>query len=197
MLFLTAFCDLAGVWPVMTVTRHLSQAADAAVTAAVGFLFRQAGKAGDWLAEDPAGYIVLGMGKYGAFELNYSSDIDLIIFYDTARVRLRTGLEAQPFFVRITRDLVRLLAERTGEGYVFRTDLEAQARPRRHAARNLDQLGARLLRERRPELGARRPHQGAARRRRPCRGPLPSWPTSRPISGASTWTSRRLPTSTP
>src|SRR6185312_15527165 len=75
---LTALCDLAGVWPVMAVTRHLSQAADAAVTAAVSFLFRQAAQAGDWLADDPAGYIVLGMGKYGAFELNYSSDIDLI-----------------------------------------------------------------------------------------------------------------------
>ena len=126
---LTALCDLAGVWPVMTVTRHLSEAADAAVAAAVGFLFRQAARAGDWLAEDPAGYIVLGMGKYGAFELNYSSDIDLIVFYDLARVRLRSGLEAQPFFVRITRDLVRLLAERTGDGYVFRTDLRLRPDP--------------------------------------------------------------------
>ena len=52
------------------------------MAAAVGFLFRQAAKAGDWLADEPDGYIVLGMGKYGAFELNYSSDIDLIVFYD-------------------------------------------------------------------------------------------------------------------
>ena len=126
---LTALCDLAGVWPVMTVTRHLSEAADATVTAAVAFLFRQAKKAGDWLPEGPAGYIVLGMGKYGAFELNYSSDIDLIVFYDLARVRLRAGLEPQPFFVRMTRDLVRLLAERTGDGYVFRTDLRLRPDP--------------------------------------------------------------------
>ena len=126
---LAALCDLAGVWPVMTVTRHLSEAADATVTAAVAFLFRQAKKAGDWLPEGPAGYIVLGMGKYGAFELNYSSDIDLIVFYDLARVRLRAGLEPQPFFVRMTRDLVRLLAERTGDGYVFRTDLRLRPDP--------------------------------------------------------------------
>ena len=126
---LTALCDLAGVWPVMTVTRRLSEAADAAVTAAVSFLFRQAAKTGDWLADDPAGYIVLGMGKYGAFELNYSSDIDLIVFYDLARIRLRAGLEAQPVFVRITRDLVRLLSERTGDGYVFRTDLRLRPDP--------------------------------------------------------------------
>ena len=126
---LVALCDLAGVWPVMTVTRRLSQAADAAVGAAVRFLFRQAAKAGDWLADTPAGYVVLGMGKYGAFELNYSSDIDLIVFYDLDRVRLRASLEVQPFFVRLTRDLVRLMTERTGDGYVFRTDLRLRPDP--------------------------------------------------------------------
>src|SRR6478752_3217431 len=126
---LAALCDLGGVWPVMTITRRLSEAADAAVSSAVGFLFRQAAKAGSWLSDDPDGYIVLGMGKYGAFELNYSSDIDLIVFYDLARVRLRAGLEAQPFFVRLTRDLVRLLTERTGDGYVFRTDLRLRPDP--------------------------------------------------------------------
>ena len=126
---LTALCDLGGVWPVMTVTRRLSEAADAAVASAVGFLFRQAAKAGDWPSEEPDGYIVLGMGKYGAFELNYSSDIDLIVFYDLARIRLRAGLEVQPFFVRLTRDLVRLLHERTGDGYVFRTDLRLRPDP--------------------------------------------------------------------
>jgi [glutamine synthetase] adenylyltransferase / [glutamine synthetase]-adenylyl-L-tyrosine phosphorylase len=126
---LAALCDLAGVWPVMTITRRLSEAADAAVTAAVAFLFRQAAKAGSWLSAAPDGYIVLAMGKYGAFELNYSSDIDLIVFYDLARIRLRAGLEAQPFFVRLTRDLVRLLTERTGDGYVFRTDLRLRPDP--------------------------------------------------------------------
>ena len=126
---LAALCDLSGVWPVMTVTRRLSEAADAAVTAGVRFLFRQAAKSGDWLSGAPDGYIVLGMGKYGAFELNYSSDIDLIVFYDLARVRLRAGLEVQPFLVRLTRDLVRLLSERTGDGYVFRTDLRLRPDP--------------------------------------------------------------------
>ncbi|TMJ75112.1 MAG: bifunctional [glutamine synthetase] adenylyltransferase/[glutamine synthetase]-adenylyl-L-tyrosine phosphorylase [Alphaproteobacteria bacterium] len=126
---LAALCDLAGVWPVMTITRRLSEAADAAVIAGVRFLFRQAAKGGDWLTSEPDGYIVLGMGKYGAFELNYSSDIDLIVFYDLARIRLRAGLEVQPFLVRLTRDLVRLLSERTGDGYVFRTDLRLRPDP--------------------------------------------------------------------
>jgi len=121
--------DLGGVWPVMQVTRRLSQTADAALQGAVRFLFRQAAAKGDWLAQDNeapelnSGYIVLGMGKYGAFELNYSSDIDLIVFYDLERLRLRKGLEPSTFFVRLTRDLVRLIDERTADGYVFRVDL--------------------------------------------------------------------------
>ncbi len=126
---LTALCDLGGVWPVMSVARRLSQAADAAVSAAVRFLFRQARERGDWLASEPDGYIVLAMGKFGAFELNYSSDIDLIVFYDLSRIRLRLGVEVQTFFVRLTRDLVRLLHERTGEGYVFRSDLRLRPDP--------------------------------------------------------------------
>lgn len=124
-----ALADLGGVWPVMTVTRALSQTADAALQTAVRFLFRMATAKGDWLPEDAAepeigsGYIVLGMGKYGAFELNYSSDIDLIVFFDLERVRLKSGLEPSTFFVRLTRDLVRLIDERTADGYVFRVDL--------------------------------------------------------------------------
>lgn len=126
---LTALADLGGVWPVMTVTSVLTETADAALQAAVRLLFRQAHDKGDWLAADPgspevgSGYIVLAMGKHGAFELNYSSDIDLIVFYDRHLSRLKPGLEHQPFFVRLTRGLVKLMDERTCDGYVFRTDL--------------------------------------------------------------------------
>ncbi|HRN89769.1 bifunctional [glutamine synthetase] adenylyltransferase/[glutamine synthetase]-adenylyl-L-tyrosine phosphorylase [Hyphomicrobium sp.] len=126
---MTALADLGGIWGVMQVTRVLSEAADAALRGAVRFLFRQAAAKGDWLPEDPdepeqgSGYIVLAVGKYGAFELNYSSDIDLIVFYERALARLKPGLEAPTFFVRLTRDLVRLIDERTAAGYVFRTDL--------------------------------------------------------------------------
>jgi len=131
---LTALADLAGVWPVMQVTDVLSETADATLQSAVRFLFRQAISTGDWLVDlttgaDPdkpdvtSGYIVLAMGKHGARELNYSSDIDLIIFFDPEKARVRDGLDPQSFYVRITRDLVRLMDERTRDGYVFRTDL--------------------------------------------------------------------------
>jgi glutamate-ammonia-ligase adenylyltransferase len=132
---LTALADLGGVWDLADVTRTLTLAADAAVEHAVRFLFRRAVANGTWAAPDHAapdrdsGYIVLGMGKYGAQELNYSSDIDLIVFFDKQRLKLRADLEPQTFFVRMTRELVRILQERTGDGYVFRTDLRLRPDP--------------------------------------------------------------------
>jgi glutamate-ammonia-ligase adenylyltransferase len=129
MALITALADLAGIWPVMQVTQALSEAADATLGAALDYLFRQAAEKGDWLPADrdnpvyDSGYFVLGVGKYGAHELNYSSDIDIIVFFDLERLRLKAGLEPQPFFVRITRELVQLMDERTADGYVFRTDL--------------------------------------------------------------------------
>jgi len=132
---LVALADLAGVWPVMRVTDALSTAADETIGGAVRFLMRRAAAAGDMLPADhtrpdiASGYIVIGMGKYGARELNYSSDVDLIVFYDRDRMALRDGLEPGPFFVRMTRDLVRLMQERTADGYVFRTDLRLRPDP--------------------------------------------------------------------
>ena len=69
------------------------------------------------------------MGKYGAHELNYSSDIDLIIFFDREVARLASGVEAGSFFVRLTRELVHIMQERTADGYVFRTDLRLRPDP--------------------------------------------------------------------
>jgi glutamate-ammonia-ligase adenylyltransferase len=132
---LLALADLGGVWPVMQVTAALTAAADAAVAASIRFLFIQATLRGEWLALDAgrpelgSGFIVLAMGKHGARELNYSSDIDLIVFYEPGLARLRPGLEPSAFFVRMTRDLVKLMQERTADGYVFRTDLRLRPDP--------------------------------------------------------------------
>jgi [glutamine synthetase] adenylyltransferase / [glutamine synthetase]-adenylyl-L-tyrosine phosphorylase len=131
---LTAVADLGGVWPVMTVTRALAEAADCAVGAALGLLFKEAQQRGDWrdagaAPESRSGYFVFAMGKHGAFELNYSSDIDLIVFFDPRKAQLAPALELQSFYVRLTRDLVKLLQETTGDGYVFRTDLRLRPDP--------------------------------------------------------------------
>jgi glutamate-ammonia-ligase adenylyltransferase len=124
---LVALADVAGVWPVLTVTQALTDFADAALHAALRHLIgAEAAKGRLKPGEDPvrdSGYIVLGMGKYGAGELNYSSDIDLIVFFDPARFVVSAGQHAQSVAVEITRNLVRAMAEQTGDGYVFRTDL--------------------------------------------------------------------------
>lgn len=132
---LIALADIGGVWPIMRVTRALTEVADAAIGAAVRYLLAAAARRGVYTPPDPqkpendSGYIVLAMGKMGAFELNYSSDIDLIIFYDAAVTALAPNVEPGQFHARLTRALVRMLQERTVDGYVFRVDLRLRPDP--------------------------------------------------------------------
>ena len=130
-----ALCDIGGVWPVMRVTAALTDLAVASVQAALRFLLRQEVARGRMTAsnhdrpEDGCGLIVLAMGKMGAGELNYSSDIDLIVFFDPAATSLVPDIEPAPFFVRVTQALARLLQQRSGDGYVFRVDLRLRPDP--------------------------------------------------------------------
>ncbi len=132
---LIALCDIGGVWPVMRVTQALTEIADTAVQCALRFLLMQESAHGKLLPknqerpEDHSGLIVLAMGKMGAFELNYSSDIDLIVFYDLDAPTLAEGIEPSPFFTKIAQGLSRMLQSRTGDGYVFRVDLRLRPDP--------------------------------------------------------------------
>jgi glutamate-ammonia-ligase adenylyltransferase len=130
---LIALCDLGGVWSIMQLVERQTRLADAAVGLAVDYLLADARRRGKLKTSEPAqsapasGYIVLAMGKMGAHELNYSSDIDLIVLYEPDCVV--PGLEPASLFVRLTRGLVKLLAERTGDGQVFRVDLRLRPDP--------------------------------------------------------------------
>ncbi len=132
---LIALADIGGVWPVMRAARALTELADTAVDAAARFVLADAARTGRLAPKDKAqpqagsGYIVLAMGKMGAFELNYSSDIDLIVFYDPAAPALPKDATQAALFVRLTQRLVKLLQERTADGYVFRTDLRLRPDP--------------------------------------------------------------------
>jgi [glutamine synthetase] adenylyltransferase / [glutamine synthetase]-adenylyl-L-tyrosine phosphorylase len=132
---LIALCDIGGVWPVMRVTAALTDVAVSSVQAALKFLLRQEAARGRIAPpnldtpEQGCGLIVLAMGKMGAGELNYSSDIDLIVFFDPDATTLAPGIEPQPFFVRVTQGLSRLLQQRTYDGYVFRVDLRLRPDP--------------------------------------------------------------------
>ncbi len=132
---LIALADMGGVWPVMRSTEALTALADCAVGSAVQFLLADAIRRGRLKPPDPAaptagcGLIALAMGKMGAHELNYSSDIDLIVFFDLNAPALVDREDAQAFYVRLTRQLVKLLQERTLDGYVFRVDLRLRPDP--------------------------------------------------------------------
>jgi len=132
---LIALADIGGVWPVMRVTAALTELAVAAVQSALRFVLRQEAARGRLsppnpdAPEDDSGLIVLAMGKMGAGELNYSSDIDLIVFFDSTAPTLAPDIEPQPFFVRVTQALARILQQRTGDGYVFRVDLRLRPDP--------------------------------------------------------------------
>ncbi len=125
---LTALADLGGVWPLMQVTGALTDLADRAVDLAVQRLVAEEirrGKLPGARPDDAAlagGMVVLAMGKMGAGELNYSSDIDLICLFDQERYP-DDWQEARAAFIRVTRRMTTLLSEITAEGYVFRTDL--------------------------------------------------------------------------
>ena len=132
---LIALCDIGGVWPVMQVTAALTDLAVAAVRSALRYLLRQEAARGRLSPsnadrpEENSGLIVLAMGKMGAGELNFSSDIDLIVFFDPDAPTLATDIEPQPFFVRLTQAMARLLQQRSGDGYVFRVDLRLRPDP--------------------------------------------------------------------
>jgi glutamate-ammonia-ligase adenylyltransferase len=128
---LIAVADIGGIWDVATVTHRLTGVADAAVSAAVRYLLRTAAPKKGKARERPdvdSGYVVLALGKMGACELNYSSDIDLIVVYDPES-KLAAGTGPAQLFVRLTRGLVKLLQERTADGYVFRVDLRLRPDP--------------------------------------------------------------------
>ena len=130
-----ALADISGGWNLGQITRALSDFAGDAVTIALRHLLHKAAERGELTLSTPetpeagTGIIILGMGKLGAYELNYSSDIDLIVLFDKEALPYTGARSAQVFMSKLAGDLVQLLQERTPEGYVFRTDLRLRPDP--------------------------------------------------------------------
>jgi len=133
--FLIALADLSRIFEARETTFWLSELAEACASAAIDHLLFNAHEAGKLVVPDPenpsdgSGLIVLGMGKLGARELNYSSDIDLVVFFDPERRLVADPMDATETLSRLVRRLIRILQERTGDGYVFRTDLRLRPDP--------------------------------------------------------------------
>ena len=121
--------DIANLWSLQKITRALSDFAESALSASCSHLLLELARQGELKLENPeepeknSGLIVLGMGKLGARELNYSSDIDLIILFDEDVVPHAGPTDLQSVFIRLAKGLVSLMDKRTSSCYVFRTDL--------------------------------------------------------------------------
>jgi len=131
-----AIADLAGAWPLMRVTGALTDFADASLRAAVALGARACGERGDFTPGDfaseagPApGIALIAMGKMGAGELNYSSDIDFSVFFDAEALAGANAREPRVAAVRFVAPVARALEEVTEDGYVFRTDLRLRPDP--------------------------------------------------------------------
>lgn len=130
-----AVADIGGAWRLDRVTAALSDVAEATLALAVRHLARALHDRGDLHLPDPAGdpargcgLTVLGMGKLGARELNYSSDVDLVLLYDPAANPDRADTLGH-VYTRLARDLVSMMEARSGDGYVFRADLRLRPDP--------------------------------------------------------------------
>ncbi len=131
----TAVADLTKLWNLVEVTAALSEFAELALSLATAHVLQGAHVSGDLplanatAPERASGLFILGVGKLGAKELNYSSDIDLIVFYDPEKIPLKTPKMLAKTFVKATRQIVRIMNERNADGYVFRTDLRLRPDP--------------------------------------------------------------------
>ncbi len=129
-----ALADLGGIWILEDVVGALTRAAEAFLRAALAFLLRGAAAAGRLAldADDPergCGLVVLALGKLGGAELNYSSDVDLVCLYDPDSPAVHNRDGVQSLYVRVVRDLVRLLQTPTADGHVLRVDLRLRPEP--------------------------------------------------------------------
>ena len=129
---LAAAVETAGLWTTAQSTAALSDLADAALDAGLSVLLRKAQERGDLAAPtDPAhcGLALFALGKHGGRELNYSSDIDIVAFFDRDAGVLTDPSEATKTYARIVQRLAALMQERVGGDYVFRTDLRLRPDP--------------------------------------------------------------------
>ncbi len=119
-----ALGDLAGELDLEGVTGALSDFADLAIDGAL-----RAAIAERLPGADARGFAILALGKLGSRELNYSSDVDLILLFDPHVLPHRQREEPGEAAVRIARRLVELLQQRTEDGYVARVDLRLRPSP--------------------------------------------------------------------
>lgn len=138
---IAAACEVSKTWTVQESAKHLSDCADLVLQLAVNHVLlsaikreelrshrRSQRKAVESIAEN-SGFVVLALGKLGAQSLNYSSDIDLIFFYDQDKIKPKKKVSTSSLCTKIAQELATILQERTAQGYVYRVDLRLRPNP--------------------------------------------------------------------
>lgn len=127
--------DIASVWDLEAVTGALTRLAEESCSAVFRMLLAKLAERGALAPPDPrdpergSGFIALGLGKLGGCELNYSSDIDLILLYDPDAVPAAMRHEAPAHWMRLARSFLSILSEPTVDGIAFRVDLRLRPDP--------------------------------------------------------------------
>lgn len=131
----SALCDLSGVWSLNKVTSTLTKYADLACQLALESALKIEIARGSipgfssYKSANEPGIFLMAMGKMGAHELNYSSDIDLICLFNETRFDEKDFFAARKGFIKVTRLMNQFLSDSTEEGYVFRTDFRLRPDP--------------------------------------------------------------------
>jgi glutamate-ammonia-ligase adenylyltransferase len=122
-----AWRDLAGWASPEETLKDLSAFADAAIAVACAYAERELSQRHGIprsSEREPQSLVVLGMGKLGGRELNFSSDIDLVFLFDEAgETDGARPIDNEEFFTRVGRTLIRVLDALTADGFVFRVDM--------------------------------------------------------------------------
>jgi len=127
-----AISDIARHWDWAVVTEHLTRLADFCLQRILRASARELDLEGT--ADNPVpGFFVLAVGKYGARELNYSSDIDFNVFYDPDKIKVPNPARAERTLIKLVQSVVKGMESITEHGYIFRTDLRLRPDPRSNA----------------------------------------------------------------
>ncbi len=123
---LVGLAELGGVWPVMRAAAAWTDFADAALSRAMAHALARHAKGP---VRGDGGLVAIAMGKMGAHELNYSSDIDLVLLFDESRYDPADYGEARAILLKAARAAMAAMSDITEGGYIFRTDLRLRPDP--------------------------------------------------------------------
>ncbi len=127
-----ALADIRGEWDLEHTTSALSEVAEYTLNICVDYLLQHYENQHQLQfvkGLQESGIIILALGKLGGYELNYSSDVDLVLLFDPSKLAIGNDKPLPKLLNRFAQDLVRLMQERTEDGYVFRIDLRLRPDP--------------------------------------------------------------------